>query len=119
MKKHVLIVSNLYPNRDEPNRGIFIKQLTEDLNQEFDISVLCPVPWRPKLLHRIKGTHPLPNRELISGIDVCYPRHFVFPKVLRFTYGWFMYLALLPKIKLCSEHYPLNDINYFLICFFS
>lgn len=100
MKKHVLIVSNLYPNRDEPNRGIFIKQLTDDLNEEFDISVICPIPWRPILLQKVKGAKTLPNHESINGIDVYYPRHFVFPKTLRFTYGWFMYLALLPMIKL-------------------
>jgi teichuronic acid biosynthesis glycosyltransferase TuaC len=94
MKKHIVVVSNLYPNRDEPNRGIFIKQLTENLIKHYEISVVSPIPWRPTWWYLLKGINPLPKHDIVSGVNVYYPRHVVIPKVLRSTYGWLMQMPL-------------------------
>lgn len=97
MKKHVVIVTNLYPNLHDKNRGIFIRQLVERLTAEFDITVICPIPWRPNFL--VVDKDRIPASDTINGIDVFYPRHIVIPKLLRASYGWLMYQALLPAIK--------------------
>ncbi len=111
MNKHVVIVSNLYPNRDEPNRGIFIKQLADSLEEEFDITVVCPVPWRPVWFSKLKGVMPLPKNSVIDGITVYYPRHIVIPKLMRFTYGWFMYLSLFPLLKVINKNSSIDLIS--------
>lgn len=97
MKKRIIIVTNLYPNCNEENRGIFIRQLVERLADKFDVSVICPVPWRPKFL--VNSDRVIPKKDIINGIRVEYPRHLVIPKTLRFSYGWLMYLSLLPVLR--------------------
>ncbi len=118
MKQHIVVVSNLYPNRDEPNRGVFIRQLTENLTKHYEISVVSPVPWRPKWWYSLRGIKSLPSQDTLSGIDVYYPRHVVIPKILRFTYGWLMQVPLSivlksihlqKKIDLISAHWVYPD----------
>lgn len=118
MKKHVVIVSNLYPNINEPNRGVFIKQLTDNLSDDYDITVVAPTPWRPKLFNVLKGLTSLPSKDNVGGIDVFYPRHIVIPKILRSTYGWFMAYSLgrllnkintYKQIDLISSHWVYPD----------
>lgn len=92
-----MVVTNLYPNCNEENRGVFIRQLVERLAGEFEISVICPIPWRPKFL--VNSSQDIPKQDVINGIKVEYPRHLVIPKMMRFSYGWLMYLALLPVLK--------------------
>jgi len=101
MRKHVVIVTNLYPNHREMNRGVFIRQLVERLTDEFDISVICPIPWRPGLL--INKQDQIPVKDEINGINVYYPRHLIIPKLLRASYGWLMYLSLLPALKVLHK----------------
>lgn len=118
MKKHIVIVTNLYPNLNEPNRGVFIKQLTENLSDIYDITVVAPIPWRPKLLNELKRIATIPAQDTIEGIDVFYPRHIVIPKILRSTYGFFMEFSLgrilkkindINKIDLISSHWVYPD----------
>ena len=111
MKKHIVIVSNLFPNSDEPNRGIFIKQLTVQLLDRFNITVVCPVPWRPRWLQNLLGKEPLPFTCHIDGIKVYYVPHLIIPKILRFTYGWLMYKALMPVLKLINESSSIDLIS--------
>lgn len=94
MKKHLVVVSNLYPNINEPNRGIFIKHLTENLTDKYQVTVVSPVPWRPRIINRLRGVNSIPDQKIVNGIQVYYPRHIVIPKILRSTYGWFMSLTL-------------------------
>ena len=45
----VLVVTNLFPNALEPNRGLFNLQPLEELRREQGVSirVVAPVPWSP------------------------------------------------------------------------
>lgn len=97
MKKRIVLISNLYPNPNEKNRGVFIRQLAERLTHEFDLTVVCPIPWKPKFLRQ--PAQEVPKVDTVNGVQVLYPRHIVIPKMMRFSYGWLMYLALLPVLK--------------------
>ncbi len=111
MKQHIVVVSNLYPNRDEPNRGVFIRQLTENLTKSYEISVVSPIPWRPKWWYSLKGIKQLPSQDTLSGIDVYYPRHVVIPKILRFTYGWLMQVPLSTVLKTIHSRKTIDLIS--------
>ena len=109
MKKRITVVSNLYPNCNEANRGLFIRQLVERLAGEFEVSVICPIPWKPSFL--IKNDQRIPKQDIINGIKVEYPRHLVIPKMMRFSYGWLMYLSLLPLLKRQHKHSHIDLIS--------
>lgn len=111
-KRHVVVVTNLYPNRDEINRGIFTKQQVEGLNHEVDVTVIAPVPWRPIWLEKAITKRPaLPKMESIDGITVYHPRYLVIPKILRWTYGWFFYLGVFSLIKSLSKKINIDLIS--------
>ena len=46
-KKSILIFSNIFPNPDNENKGIFIKQLTDSLANHYNITVVSPVAVNP------------------------------------------------------------------------
>lgn len=92
----LVVVTNLYPNSLEPTRGIYIKQLVDRLRQSYEITVVAPVPWKPRMFD---GRTRLPYCEKIDGIEVLHPRHLVIPKILRMSYGLLMLARLYPLLK--------------------
>ena len=44
----ILLISNLFPTPQDPNRGIFTKQLVKEMRKVSDVTVVCPLPWFPK-----------------------------------------------------------------------
>ncbi len=94
-RRKIVVLTNLFPNAKEPGRGTFIRQLVQRLNQDFSITVVAPLPWRPGWRTR----SGVPEHEVIDGVPVYHPRHLVIPKILRFTYAYFMSLAIYPLLK--------------------
>ncbi len=89
--KRLLIVSSLFPNRQEPTKGIFIKQLVVRLLNDFDVTVISPLPW---------GTgRGWPREEIIDGIETTYPRYFMIPKIGRSLYGFFYFFSLVRFVR--------------------
>lgn len=99
-KRNIIVVTNLYPNLHEPNRGIFIKQLMDNIALKANVRVVAPVPWQPKWFEkRANNGDPVPEKEFVNGIEVFHPRYFVIPKILRGTYGWFFYKGIRSLIR--------------------
>lgn len=108
-KPQVIVITNLYPNAYEPNRGIFIKQLIESLHEQIEIKVVAPIPWRPRWVERLMTRRaPLENIETIGPITVYHPRYIVTPKILRSCYGWFFYLGIYPLLKKINKESPID-----------
>lgn len=95
-KQKIVVVTNLYPNGKEPTRGTFVKQLVEQLAKHSDIVVVVPLPWRPGWL---ASDHELRVEQRIDNVEVVYTRHLVIPKILRFTYSFFMFLSIFPLLR--------------------
>ena len=87
MKKRVLFLTNLFPNRLEPVRSVFNLKRALALAEHVDVEVLAPIPWFP-LLTKLTN---MPARETIEGLTVHHPRAFYTPKVGRRFYGTFFY----------------------------
>lgn len=98
----ILIITNLFPNSQEPTRGIFNKQQFAELAKLCELKVVAPIPW-----HRFSKA---PDRETIEGIDVYHPRYFMIPKIWHSLYGIFFFISLLGKIKEISRDFKFDLI---------
>jgi glycosyltransferase involved in cell wall biosynthesis len=87
----ILIITNLFPNNQEPTRGIYNKQQFLELAKLCELEVVAPLPWYDNC--------KIPKRENIDGIDVYHPRYFMIPKFGRSLYGLFFYFSLIGNIK--------------------
>lgn len=98
----LLIITNLFPNRKEPSRGIFNKQQFIELAKLYDVKVVAPMPW-----HKSGG---IPREEIIGGIEAYHPRYFMTPKVLRSLYGFFFLFGILAKVKAIQKEFDFDCI---------
>ncbi len=94
---NVLTFTSLFPNREQPNFGVFIKHRAIALAQQpnLNLRVVAPVPYFPKSLNF--GFVPvhwqrmacLPEQEVIAGLATSHPRYFNPPKVgMRYYADW-------------------------------
>ena len=73
----VLVVTKIYPNAAEPLSAPFNRQQVAALSRRCPVEVLATVPWFPGARWVRPGgraEHPIPDRELIDGIQVVHPR---------------------------------------------
>ena len=98
----ILVITNLFPNNKEPNRGVFNKQQMAELAKLCEVKVIAPVAW-----HRAKG---ILDEEKIEGLKVYHPRYFMIPKIGRSLYGFFFYFGIIGKIKKIYEIFKFDMI---------
>jgi glycosyltransferase involved in cell wall biosynthesis len=110
----ILVITNLFPNSLEPNRGLFNLQQLEALREEPDVSirVVSPTPWSPgvSLGERWRRYSELPAEEEIHGFKVYHPRYVVIPKVLRSLYGVLFYLGIKGCVDRLRREFPFDVI---------
>ena len=110
----LLVITNLFPNSLEPNRGLFNLQQLEALRNEPDVSirVVSPLPWSPRLglKERWRRYAELPGEEEIRGFKVYHPRYVVIPKVLRSLYGVSFYLGIKGCVARLRREFPFDVI---------
>jgi glycosyltransferase involved in cell wall biosynthesis len=87
----ILALTNLYPNRFQPNRAPFIRHKLRVLSEWHDLRVIAPIAWTDELSARWHGIPPTPNgRPVIhDGLAVEHPRYYFPPRVMRRFYGHF------------------------------
>jgi glycosyltransferase involved in cell wall biosynthesis len=87
----ILVLTNLYPNPFEPNRGLFNRNQIRHLAEEHEVTVISPILWTDEWAARRAGSSPLLNgrENELDGIPIVHPRYFYTPKVLRSCYGRF------------------------------
>jgi len=97
----VLLITNLFPNNKEPNRGIFVKQEINALKKLCKIIVIAPVPFFPfecRLFQKWSINAGISKKEYIDNVLVLHPRWFVIPKILSSLYGFSLFLSIVIKI---------------------
>ena len=108
----VLIITNLFPNKSQPDRGVFNKQQFLELKNFCEFRVVAPLPWMPKSL--AKGDkaflNEVPAEEIIEGIKVYHPRYLVTPKVGRNLYGFFYFLGIKNTVKKIYQTFSFDAI---------
>ncbi len=80
----VLVVSSMFPNRQLPNLGIWVKEQTDLLSKHNPVSVVSPTPYVPNtrlfrksrwFIH-LQSYTEIPEREKICNTTVFHPRFF-------------------------------------------
>ena len=115
---NILVFTTLWPNREQPNFGAFIRHRTVALSQLAGVSlqVVAPVPYFPKALAarapkdwQIKAR--IQEREMISGLAVEHPRYLVTPKVGMRFYGHWMASGAEKIVRQLHQKMPFDLID--------
>lgn len=101
---HILMISNMYPNKYNPNLGIFVEKQVEALiDLGVKVTVLAPVPIVLPLFKyfssKWRNYSILPKEEIRNNIRVIHTRYFAIPGGILKQY-WFYsnYLLFIKKI---------------------
>lgn len=122
----ILIVTDMFPDKDEPASGVFVYELTKALSHKNKTVVIYPRLWNPLgLLASFakktgaggssdgKGKYNRPA----NGIEVYRPKLFVLPKGDRLFFRSFaFFFAALPLVKRLQRKFPFDLIHAHMAC---
>ncbi|MBI3759247.1 MAG: glycosyltransferase [Deltaproteobacteria bacterium] len=116
---NVLTFTTLWPNSEQPNFGVFVKQraLALDAQPGVRMRVVAPVPYFPRHLSfdfvpaHWRQMARLAERETIAGLETFHPRYFNPPKVGMRFYGRWMARGVLELIGRLHAEAPFDLID--------
>ncbi len=82
----VLFASHLFPNRQEPLKGVFVLELARALARLAQVEVVAPLPVIPWL----RPFRHVPRSDVMEGIRVVHPRYLALPSML-YAHRWRTY----------------------------
>jgi len=114
-----LLLTNLYPNPVEPERGIFVRQLEIALGEYVDLTIVSPLPYFPgwrilgrfRKWYRFSRVPKVLRNESGNGKEIYYPKYIVFPKIGASLHAVSMFLALYPLIHRLHRRIRFDVIN--------
>lgn len=110
----VLTFTSLFPNAQQPQHGLFVRERIRALARLCDVRVIVPVPWAPPvrwLGDRYYRYSQVARAEHQDGLPVLHPRFIVAPKVFKATDGLFMAACCLPAVLRLRETFPFEIID--------
>lgn len=104
----VLLLSNLFPSKHEPTRGMFNKQVFGALSSFCEVRVISPGPWwtrvrRPNDIVRVP-------QDSSSGLTVTYPVYWSLPRIGTRFHGEAMYRSLRGHVHKLQKEFPFDII---------
>jgi len=81
-KKRILVLSHMFPNKRHVYLGNQVYERVMELKKKYDIRVVAPIPFFPKLPRNINPYYEysvIPNTETVNSINVYHPRYLTFP----------------------------------------
>jgi teichuronic acid biosynthesis glycosyltransferase TuaC len=115
-KLKLLLITNLFPNPVDPVRGVFIYQLVQELKSFCDITVICPLPWFPRisLLRFIKKWYSfslIPKEYDVDGIKVYSPKYLIIPHISEIIHSLLMFIGLIRTALRLHRQEKFDTIN--------
>lgn len=109
----VLVVTNVFPNKQQPNFGIFIKQRINYVRKYCDLKVAASVPYFPLLKLNKKGRlfSQIPAKEYQDGIEVFHPLWVVIPKIGMNIAGLSYFFSIVGAIKKIKQEFDFDLID--------
>ncbi len=111
----ILTFASLFPNKMNPDFGIFVFHRTSHLAKREGnaVEVVAPVPYVPSLLKSTaRGSIALiPPAEEIGNLQVHHPRYLLVPKVSMPLHGLLMYAGCLRYVKRLHEEHGFDCID--------
>lgn len=107
----ILFLSSIYPRPYTRTLGVYCHALCRALAVRHEVRVVSPVGWVERLRRGDPGRTPAP-----AGDPPCaFPWYFYPPKVLRSSYGWFMWRSVRrPVLRALREFAPDCVLSYWL-----
>lgn len=113
----VLTFTSLFPNKIQPQHGIFVQQRVSHLARRGHlVEVVAPVPYVPRSLAkgRWRAAAEAPGEERTEGLNVYHPRYVLLPRISMPAHGWLMYrgsVALAEKLH-ARHQFDCIDAHY-------
>ncbi|MDA3832904.1 MAG: glycosyltransferase, partial [Spirochaetales bacterium] len=100
MKIKVLALSYLFPNKDNPDYGIFVFNRLKAVAKQCDGRIIAPLQWFPLFnkYRRAAGGKKIGNYEKFGELDVFYPRFFSIPKFFKWVDSFTYFLSIIPTV---------------------
>jgi teichuronic acid biosynthesis glycosyltransferase TuaC len=111
----ILTFASLFPNRMNPDFGVFVFQRTAHLAEREGnaVEVVAPIPYVPTLLRgTVRGSvASIPQTEEVGNLQVHHPRYLLAPKVSMPLHGLLMYAGCLGYVKLLHAIHRFDCID--------
>ncbi|MHB1142289.1 MAG: glycosyltransferase [Sulfuricaulis sp.] len=112
----LLLYSSQFPTPQDPNGGIFTAQLAEALAKQAELSVVCPLPWRPDVAwarnsqawRRYAGVPPTAHQ---GSLLVHYPKYFLPPRISGPLQPWLQVLGVSGLLRQLHRQARFDAIN--------
>lgn len=112
---NVLVFTSLFPNKVNPDFGVFIKRrmLAYAQRKDCNVMVVAPVPFSPevKFLKKYYQYSQIPQHELIDGIMVYHPRYPLIPKISMPFHGKLIYHSTINALKKIHKEFSFDLID--------
>ncbi|NOT60956.1 MAG: glycosyltransferase family 4 protein [Acidobacteria bacterium] len=114
---NIVTFTSLFPNREQPNFGVFVKHRSLALASHANVRVVAPVPYFPKSLNfnfvpaHWRRLASLPEQEEIAGLPTWHPRYFNPPKVGMTQYARWMANGALATVAKLHREQPIDLID--------
>ena len=114
---NILVFTNLFPNKNEPNHGIFVKnRIIQYHSYNHSITVFVPVAYTP-LLQKYKNSFyfkGLIHLDMTDNVRIIYFKYFHVPKIgmLIQPFSIFLYGYFAIKKHLKEIHFDVIDAHY-------
>jgi glycosyltransferase involved in cell wall biosynthesis len=113
---NVLILSNSFPNRLQPHRGVYTEEIAVELKKKANITIACPLPWFPKIKLLGKNHHwniyaHIPREYTWHNFQVFSPKHVVLPKISTTLNLLFLICSLFPTVIRLHKSVRFDAIN--------
>lgn len=108
----ILVITSLFPNTMEPEKGMYNKQQILELSKLCELKVVAPVPWSPNINIRQQWNlfSRVSQKGSIDGVEVFHPRYFITPKIGRSFYAFLFYISLYRNIKVIYKFFKFDLI---------
>lgn len=123
---NILVITNLFPNPVEPERGNFVAAMVDELSLQASVHVISPLPWFPNLrifqkINKIANWlnyARVPKRSTRNDYQVFFPKYYFFPKfgfalqpalIAMASFGLVRKIVRENKIDIISSHWIYPD----------
>jgi teichuronic acid biosynthesis glycosyltransferase TuaC len=114
-KPHVLFFTGQFPFPNDLSRCIFASHLSRALESQARLTVVCPVPYAPKLLGRLSQRYAelsgVPDSATIHGQKVLYPKYLSVPKLPRTAIPKLLFAGVIGEIEKIHKSDPFDLIH--------
>jgi teichuronic acid biosynthesis glycosyltransferase TuaC len=114
-KPHILYFTGQFPFPNDLSRCIFASHLARAMENWARVTVVCPVPYSPKLLSAVGGRFAqfasVPDVAVVHGQQVHYPKYLSIPKIPRTAVPQLMMRGVLNCVEDLNRQDPFDLIH--------